>query len=61
MAAATAAAPPVTTQPTQPERERSLSRFTARDYRYVQREMVRIAVFALAMFIIIVVLSFFLP
>jgi hypothetical protein len=45
----------------QPVKERSLSRFTARDYSYVRRELVRIAIIAAAMLVIIVVLSFFLP
>jgi hypothetical protein len=42
-------------------RERSLSRFSARDYTYVRRELLRIAVLAVAIFVLIVVLSFFLP
>jgi hypothetical protein len=42
-------------------RERSISRFSARDYSYVRRELLRIAVLAVAIFVLIVVLSFFLP
>jgi hypothetical protein len=42
-------------------RERSISRFSARDYSYVRRELVRIAVLAVSIFVLIVVLSFFLP
>ena len=60
-AASPAAEPAVAVAPAKLERERSISRFTARDYSYVKREMVRIVIFALAMFVIIVVLSFFLP
>lgn len=68
-----AAAPPVASAPpaivgtmpaqaaVEPVKERSLSRFTARDYTYVRRELVRIAIIATAMLIIIFVLSFFLP
>jgi len=40
---------------------RSLSRFTARDYSYVRRELVRIAILAVLVLTTIVVLSFFLP
>jgi hypothetical protein len=47
--------------PAEPARERSISRFTARDYTYVRREIVRIAVLALGILILIVILSFFLP
>jgi len=42
-------------------RERSISRFSARDYSYVRRELLRIAVLAVAIFVLIFVLSFFLP
>jgi hypothetical protein len=42
-------------------RERSISRFSARDYSYVRRELLRIAVLAVAVFIVLIVLSFFLP
>lgn len=42
-------------------RDRSISRFSARDYSYVRRELVRIAVLAVGIFVLIVVLSFFLP
>ena len=42
-------------------RERQITRFTARDYSYVKREMVRIAILATAIIIAIVVVSFFLP
>jgi hypothetical protein len=41
--------------------QRSIGRFTARDYSYVRREMLRVVIIALAMFVLIVVLSFFLP
>ena len=47
--------------PVELAKERSLSRFTARDYSYVRREMIRIVIIATAMLIIIFVLSFFLP
>ncbi len=65
--AAAAAAPAVATMPTpaaapsEAARERSLSRFTARDYGYVRREIGRIIVLAVAIFVLIAVLSFFLP
>ena len=42
-------------------RARALSRFTVRDYTYVRRELARIVVIAVAMLVIIIVLSFFLP
>ena len=42
-------------------RVRSLSRFTVRDYTYVRRELMRIVIIAIAMLVVIVVLSFFLP
>ena len=45
----------------EPTRERSLGRFTARDYTYVRRELTRILIFAAAMLVLIFVLSFFLP
>ena len=47
--------------PSETPRERSISRFSARDYSYVRRELLRIAVLAVAIMITIVVLSFFLP
>ncbi len=53
------AAPPPSTG--EAPRERSISRFSARDYSYVRRELLRIAVLAVAIFVLIVVLSFFLP
>ena len=56
-AAAAVAAP----APAEPVRERSIGRFTARDYGYVKREILRIVIIALAMLVIVVVLSFFLP
>jgi len=43
------------------ERERTVTRFTARDYTYVRRELRRIAILAAAIIVAIVVLSFFLP
>ena len=42
-------------------RERSVTRFTARDYTYVRREFQRIAILAAAIIITLIVLSFFLP
>lgn len=47
--------------PSTVQRDRSISRFSARDYSYVRRELVRIAVLAVGIFVLIVVLSFFLP
>lgn len=49
--------------PAQPprERERTVTRFTTRDYTYVGRELRRIVILATAIIIAIVVLSFFLP
>lgn len=37
--------------------ERSITRFTARDYTYVKRELTRIAIIASAIFILIIVLA----
>jgi len=53
----------VATVPRTAERtaEPSVTRFSARDYSYVRRELLRIAVLATAIVIAIVVLSFFLP
>jgi hypothetical protein len=45
----------------EPARERSVTRFTTRDYGYVRRELRRIVILATAIIIIIVVISFFLP
>jgi hypothetical protein len=42
-------------------RELSVTRFSTRDYTYVQREIRRILLLASAIFVVIVVLSFFLP
>ena len=42
-------------------RERSISRFTARDYTYVRRELLRIVILAIGIMTVLVVLSFFLP
>jgi len=42
-------------------REPSVTRFGARDYSYVRREVRRIAVLAVGIIVLIVVLSFFLP
>jgi len=42
-------------------RERAIARFSARDYGYVRRELLRIALLATAVLITIVILSFFLP
>ncbi len=47
--------------PAEPARERSITRFSARDYTYVRRELQRIVLLATAVLITIVVLSFFLP
>jgi hypothetical protein len=60
------AAPPAAGQPPPAAaaaqvREPSVTRFTARDYTYVRRELRRIAILAVVMVITIVVLSFFLP
>lgn len=41
--------------------ERSITRFSTRDYTYVRREVQRIVLLAGAILILIVVLSFFLP
>jgi len=58
---ATMAVPTPAAPTAEPVRERSLSRFTARDYSYVRRELIRIVIIAAAMLILILVLSFFLP
>ena len=55
-ASSAGAAPPVPTR-----REPSVTRFSARDYTYVRRELQRIAVLAAGIIVLIVVLSFFLP
>ena len=55
-----AAATPVAAGPVR-TRERAVTRFTARDYTYVRRELRRILIFATAIIIAIVVISFFLP
>jgi hypothetical protein len=60
-APAVAQSPLATAAPAPAPRERSISRFTARDYSYVRRELVRIAILAVGIFVLIVVLSFFLP
>jgi hypothetical protein len=52
-------APAPTPAPTR--REPSVTRFSARDYGYVRRELQRIAVLATGIVVLIVVLSFFLP
>lgn len=44
-----------------PAREPSVTRFTARDYSYVRREIQRIVLLAAAIVLTIVILSFFLP
>ncbi len=56
-------APPVPTAPlgAVSEPEPSVTRFSARDYGYVRRELQRIVVLAVAIFATIIVLSFFLP
>jgi len=65
---AAAAARPIAPRPVAvaaqaPERARetSVTRFSARDYTYVRRELVRIALLASAIVVAIIVLSFFLP
>ena len=62
------AAQPVTPQagaatPRAPEHtgEPSVTRFSSRDYSYVQRELRRIALLAGTIIVIIIVLSFFFP
>jgi hypothetical protein len=60
-AAAAAAAPAAAPVEPRKERERPVTRFTARDYTYVRRELRRIVILAAAITIAIVVLSFFLP
>ena len=45
----------------QPAAEKSMSRAKQRDYSYVRREVQRIAVLAAAIFVVIIVLSFFVP
>ena len=52
---------PAAPAPLRKEGERSVTRFTARDYSYVRRELRRIAILAVAIIIAIVILSFFLP
>jgi len=44
-----------------PAREASVTRFTARDYTYVRREIQRIVLLAALIIVAIIVLSFFLP
>ena len=44
-----------------PPRERSATRFTARDYTYVRRELRRIVILATVVIIAIVIISLFLP
>ncbi len=44
-----------------PNREPSVTRLSTRDYSYVQRELVRVAILATGIIGAIVVLSFFLP
>lgn len=68
MPAPVTAAPPVAATPAPqapaqpaPARERAFNRFTARDYTYVRRELLRIVVLATAILILIFILSFFLP
>jgi hypothetical protein len=41
--------------------EPSVTRFTARDYSYVTRDMLRVAILATGIITLLVVLSFFLP
>ena len=62
-AAPSLAATPAPEAPAQPApaRERAFNRFTARDYTYVRRELLRIVVLATAILILIFILSFFLP
>jgi hypothetical protein len=62
-AAPSVAATPAPEAPAQPApaRERAFNRFTARDYTYVRRELLRIVVLATAILILIFILSFFLP
>ena len=59
----TAAHPEATATAAAPERaaDPSVTRFSARDYTYVRRELQRIALLATAIIATIVVLSFFLP
>lgn len=45
----------------EPARERSVTRFSTRDYTYVRREIRRIVLLAGVILVLIVVLSFFLP
>lgn len=58
-----AAAPVPVAAAAEPEqaRERSVTRFSTRDYSYVRREIRRIVLLAGAILVLIVVLSFFLP
>ena len=42
-------------------RERPVTRYSTRDYSYVARDLRRIVIVATAIFITIIVLSFFLP
>ncbi len=55
-----AAAPSPATPPPAPE-PTVTGRLSARDYSYVQRELVRVVILATGIIIAIVVLSFFLP
>ena len=59
-AEATPAAAVSTLAPSRP-RDPSVTRFGARDYSYVRREVRRIAVLAVGIIVLIIVLSFFLP
>jgi hypothetical protein len=51
-------APSPAASPDAPVVDKSISRFTARDYSYVKRELTRIAIIASAIFILIIVLAF---
>jgi hypothetical protein len=60
-AAPAAASDTLEAPPAAPVRERAFNRFTARDYTYVRRELLRIAVLAVCIVIALVIISFFLP
>jgi hypothetical protein len=54
-------APEAAPRPIARKAEPAVSRFSARDYSYVRRELQRIIVLATLIVVLIVVLSFFLP
>ena len=59
--AAPAPAPEAAPRPIARKDEQAVTRFSARDYTYVRRELQRILILATLIVVLIVVLSFFLP